>query len=158
MFLMFMKLAPLTGRNAPMIASMGRVIEGIFGVILSFLPWGKMELGTLIAFSIISMSIMLATYLLNGDLFIHYQEKEMLPEPEILAEQSGDVALIEPSQPVSETSELLTDPFESFADHFGLTERERDVCKRLLFTEDSGQKMADDLYITRMEGLDNQTF
>ena len=126
MYLMFMRFAPLTGRNAPLVASMGRVTEGLFGVVFSFLPWDKMGLGTLIGFGIATVSIMLATFLLNGDLHVHEQEPDTITEPE-------------PS----------TDPFESFAVRYKLTDREKDVCRKLLFTEDAGQKIADDLYISR---------
>ena len=46
-------------------------------------------------------------------------------------------------------AENSADPFESFARCYGLTEREKDVCRKLLFTEDAGQKIADDLLISR---------
>lgn len=154
MYLMFMRLAPLTGRNAPLIASMGRVIEGLFGVVFSFLPWEKMGLGTLIAFGIASCSIMLATYLLNGDLYIHDRSKE-----EVVPVSETEEAIEDPikeqeqeqdPEPATDTEpEAPAEPFEIFAKHYNLTEREKDVCRRLLFTEDAGQKIADDLLISR---------
>ncbi len=89
-------------------------------------------------------------------LFIHSEAIKILPELEISEDSEDQTDFVAPtessqpqSQPGSQSPELVEDPFGSFADHFGLTGREKDVCRRLLFTEDSGQKMADDLYISR---------
>ena len=148
MYLMFMRLAPLTGRIAPLIASMGRVIEGLFGVIFSFLPWDKMGLGTLIGFGIGAISVMLATFLFNGDLHIHNLVKELSVVTSKNGEVSDESVQVQDDDTII-VAESSADPFESFARCYGLTEREKDVCRKLLFTEDAGQKIADDLLISR---------
>jgi len=137
MYLAFYSISPRLGRNAPLFASMSRIIEGVFGVMFSFLPWGTMGLGVIITLGIIAASIMIAVLFLNGDVFkiVEEQEKE-LKQPEKFEQEPAKIIETE-------------DPFSVFAKAFSLTKREQDVCQKLLFTEDSGKKIADDLGISR---------
>ena len=138
MYTLFFAIAPYTGKRAPLYASMCRIIEGIVGVAFSFLPWDTMGLGMIITLGIILASIMLFALAYGGDLY--FGAKELQAEPNTTDTPHTE----EPKEKLSED-----DSFALFAGKFKLTDRESDVCKKLIFTEDSGQEIADDLEISR---------
>lgn len=137
MYLMFWGIAPYTGKGLAIIPSMGRIIEGIAGVIFSFIPWGSMSVSLVIVLDIVCIILMLITMLVNGDFLITSREDDIL-EKDVAAERNIKVETVSDDE-----------VFAKMAEAYSLTDRESEVLQKLLFTEESGQDIADSLYISR---------
>ncbi len=151
-YLTFFKLAPYTGRYAIIFSSMGRLIEGIIGVIFSFLPWERMFVWQISALGIMGVTVMLIAVMICDSFMLKNNEKNN--DASVMDVQTGS-SEPKPEDPVtisldnSFSQNDTADAFELIAKDYNLTERELEVFKKLILTEDSGQEIADNLYISR---------
>ena len=175
-YYMSFSLAPYTGRNMIIVASTGKIIEGVLGVFLSLIPWGRMNTWHIIAIGIMASSVMTLILVRN---YISMKEplakteedpairEEDLPEEMPMggkAEKTADTDADRDSDTdIDADSEFslsvkgdrdgdkggLSHIIDRLSMKYGLTDREKEVFAKLIFTEDSGQEIADALYISR---------
>ena len=157
MYLMFWSLAPLTGKYVTIVPSFGRIIDGAAGVVFSMITWGSMSMIALIILFIASIIIILAALFINGDFLladkqdVRGEEKTELKKKTVVeADREIDVLAIGRTEAGAEKKKPVeADILSAMSKEYGLTDREFEVLEKLIFTEDSGQEIADALYISR---------
>ncbi|WP_024865003.1 hypothetical protein [Butyrivibrio sp. FCS014] len=140
MYIIFWSIAPYTKRPA-LNASMGRVIDGSFGVISALLPWESMSESAVMIISILSVSLMAVALLVSG---VIPKPKETEP-----ARESEESELSLEKEDMTEVKVTEDDAFEIIAGKYDFTDREKEIFRKLVLTEDSGQEISDEMYISR---------
>lgn len=139
MYLMFWGIAPYTGKGITIVPSIGRIIDGVAGVIFSLIPWGNMNVTLIIVLHIVCIILMLITMIINGDFLITNKDEDTSEkEKDVVADIKVPADIVSDDEVFAKMTEL-----------YSLTDRESEVLKKLLFTEESGQDIADSLYISR---------
>ncbi len=175
MYIMSLTLAPYTGKYSIIYSSSSRIIEGFVGVSFSFLPWNSMKMWHIIAIGIVSVSVILgafARYIVFTRKSIDTTVDTSMPDDSISISNVCSIALDTDSETDSSattgTGSVASTKVSAFSTdissnvkgdeylildrislEYRLTDREKAVFEKLIFTEDSGQEIADTLYISR---------
>ncbi|MCR5403325.1 MAG: helix-turn-helix transcriptional regulator [Butyrivibrio sp.] len=136
--MVFCRLAPSTGWPQ-LWAGMGRVLDGLTGIMVYVLHIAALSVPTIIVIDIILLIGMIVAMVVSGEFTLTSSAQD-------------DAQKIKELNEIKEIKEIkisFTDLFNELCRQYSLTSREAEVLQKLLFTEDDLQTIADSMYISR---------
>lgn len=131
--LTFWRLAPGTARPE-LWASMGRVLDGTLGGLLGLAHFSGLPVGAVLVIDLAALGVVILTMTLNGDLAL-----------KSAAQESPKEAAPGWAAPPADRPEEVLDRVRTA---YGLTDRETQVLREWLFTDDSQTKIAERMCIS----------
>ena len=152
-YFMFWTVAPYL-KNHGLVASMGRILEGLVGVAFSFVPWGLMDTKQIVIALIAIITVMIIAIMYGSGIESPKTDAGLSGcDEECEHENENDTNVtegcreeIKAENPTPQAEDAITAEMLS---RYNLTERELEVLYKLIFTEKSGQEISEELYISR---------